>query len=77
MLTHLLDDVKKRMADDTCPDCLTAQTVREQEKNGMDDLEIAYAISSPFGAGIETVGVFFMIIFDASERMPRQRVRSL
>ncbi len=55
LLTSLLDDVKKRMADGTAPDCLTSQTVNEQAKNGMSDLEIAYAVSSPFGAGIETV----------------------
>lgn len=43
------------MADGTVPDCLTSQTVTEQEKNGMSDLEIAYSVSSPFGAGIDTV----------------------
>ena len=56
LLTHLVDDVKKRMAEGTSPDCLTTQTILEQEKSGMSDLEVAYAVSSPFGAGIETVG---------------------
>ncbi len=55
LLTHLLDDVKKRMADGTAPDCLTSQTVANQSKNGLSDLDIAYTVSSPFGAGIETV----------------------
>lgn len=55
LLTHLVDDVKKRMTEGTAPECLTSQTVLEQEKNGMADVEIAYAVSSPFGAGIETV----------------------
>ena len=57
LLTHLVDDVKKRMAEGTSPDCLTTQTILEQEKSGMSDLEVAYAVSSPFGAGIETVCV--------------------
>ena len=43
------------MADGTVPDCLTSQTVSEQAKNGLSDLFIAYSVSSPFGAGIETV----------------------
>ena len=55
LLIHLLDDVKERMADGTLPDCLTSQTIANKAKNGMSDLEIAYTVSSPFGAGIETV----------------------
>ena len=55
LYNHLLDDVKKRMTDGTIPDCLASQTVTNQPKNGMSDVEIAYAVSSPFGAGIETV----------------------
>ena len=54
-LTHLLDDVKKRMAEGTVPECMATQSLRNQEKNGMNELEVAYAVSSPFGAGIETV----------------------
>ena len=37
--------------------CAGAGSGCEQEKSGMSDLEIAYAVSSPFGAGIETVCV--------------------
>ena len=54
-MTHLVDDVKKRTANGTCPSCLTSQTLENQAKSGLSDLEIAYACSSPFGAGIETV----------------------
>lgn len=43
------------MIDGTVPDCLTSQTVVNKDKNVMSDLEIAYTVSSPFGAGIETV----------------------
>ncbi|CDO77905.1 hypothetical protein BN946_scf184692.g3 [Trametes cinnabarina] len=70
LLTHLLDDVKERMADGTAPDCLTSQTVANQEKNGMSDLEIAYTVSSPFGAGIETTAGTLCILFLAMLHFP-------
>ncbi|TFK78780.1 cytochrome P450 [Polyporus arcularius HHB13444] len=70
LLTSLLDDVKKRMADGTAPDCLTSQTVNEQAKNGMSDLEIAYAVSSPFGAGIETTAGTLCVFFLAMLHYP-------
>ncbi|KAG6831165.1 hypothetical protein H0H93_013831, partial [Arthromyces matolae] len=56
-LLHLFDDVKGRMQSNdsaAVAECLTAQTITNQTQNGMTDLEIAYAVSSPFGAGIET-----------------------
>ena len=43
------------MADGTMQECLTSQTVQNQSKNGLTHEEIAYTVSSPFGAGIETV----------------------
>lgn len=54
---HLLEDVKKRIATGICPDCLTAQVLKEKDegKNKLSEFEIAYAVSTPFGAGIETV----------------------
>ena len=60
LLTYLLNDVQTRMGDGTAPDCLTSQTIRDQPKNGLNDLEIAYTVSSPFGAGIETVTFLFL-----------------
>ncbi|KAI1792390.1 cytochrome P450 [Ganoderma leucocontextum] len=73
LYTHLLDDVKKRMTDGTIPDCLASQTVTNQSKNGMSDVEIAYAVSSPFGAGIETTAgtlcVFFLAMLHFPEAM--------
>ncbi|KAF9011912.1 cytochrome P450 [Cyathus striatus] len=53
-LMYLLNDVKARMKDGTIPDCLAAQTISNIEQLGMDELSVAYAVSSPFGAGIET-----------------------
>ncbi|KAI0364208.1 cytochrome P450 [Pilatotrama ljubarskyi] len=70
LLTHLLNDVKKRMAEGTIPDCLTSQTVANQSKNGMSDLEIAYTVSSPFGAGIETTAGTLCVFFLAMLHFP-------
>ncbi|GLB41499.1 putative cytochrome p450 [Lyophyllum shimeji] len=53
-LMHLFNDVKTRMQNGTIPDCLTSQTISNQARSGLTDLEVAYAVSSPFGAGIET-----------------------
>ncbi|KAF8888764.1 cytochrome P450 [Infundibulicybe gibba] len=53
-LMELLDDVKARMKDGTVPECLTAQTISNMDKNGLTELEVAYSVSSSFGAGIET-----------------------
>ncbi|THH09691.1 hypothetical protein EW145_g1830 [Phellinidium pouzarii] len=54
LLMHLVGDVKQRMTAGTIPDCLTVQALENQEKEGIDDLFLAYTVSSPFGAGIET-----------------------
>ncbi|OCH92747.1 cytochrome P450 [Obba rivulosa] len=70
LLVHLLDDVKSRMADGTVPDCLTTQTVAAKDKNGMSDLEIAYTVSSPFGAGIETTAGTLSVFFLAMLHYP-------
>lgn len=43
------------MQNGTIPECLTSQCVNNINKLGMDEVELAYAVSSPFGAGIETV----------------------
>ncbi|CAA7266208.1 unnamed protein product [Cyclocybe aegerita] len=53
-LTVLYDEVKSRMTKGTIPDCLTSQCITNIKQLGMSDLELAYAVSSPFGAGIET-----------------------
>lgn len=55
LLTHLVADVRQRMGAGTIPDCLTVQALENQGKEGMSDLFLAYSVSSPFGAGIETV----------------------
>ena len=55
VLTHLVDDEITRMRSGTVPDCLTVEALHNQHKIGMSDLFLAYSVSSPFGAGIETV----------------------
>jgi hypothetical protein len=74
---HLLEDVKSRIAKGAIKDCLTVQTINEMPKNGMTDLEVAYAVSSPFGAGIETVSSTFRtdFILSDSRGVPRLQGR--
>lgn len=57
LLTSLVADVKKRTEEGTCPPCLAQQVLSEKEKLGITDIRAAYTVSSPFGAGIETVSV--------------------
>ncbi|KIJ63674.1 hypothetical protein HYDPIDRAFT_175981 [Hydnomerulius pinastri MD-312] len=75
LYTHLLEDVKSRMANGTIQDCLTTQTINEMPKNGMSELEVAYAVSSPFGAGIETtagtLSTFFLAMLHFPEVMKK------
>ncbi|KAF8153047.1 cytochrome P450 [Crassisporium funariophilum] len=53
-LMHLFNDVKTRLKKGTSQDCLTAQCITDMDQLGMSDIDLAYAVSSPFGAGIET-----------------------
>ncbi|KAL1843232.1 hypothetical protein VTJ49DRAFT_2563 [Mycothermus thermophilus] len=54
MYTGLMDDVKRRMAAGTLPDCFAKHLLEEQHGLGMTDLEVAYTAGTPFGAGVET-----------------------
>ena len=56
MYTGLMNDVKKRLAAGSLPNCFAKHLLDEQENLGMTDLEVAYAAGTPFGAGVETVG---------------------
>ncbi|KAL4260675.1 cytochrome P450 family protein [Pleurotus pulmonarius] len=74
-LMHLYDEVKSRMDEGTIADCLTSQTISISEKNGWEALDVAYAVSSPFGAGIETtagtLSVFFLAMLHYPETMKK------
>lgn len=66
LYTALLEDVKKRMAEGASQDCLAAQALvkegfgsgsepmNQKEKVTFSELDVAYTVASPFGAGIET-----------------------
>ncbi|KAI0080439.1 cytochrome P450 [Panus rudis PR-1116 ss-1] len=66
LYTVLLNEVKKRMAEGTQLDCMATQALIDEglapgfekrvkkDKVPFDELDVAYAVSSPFGAGIET-----------------------
>ena len=52
---QLLNDIRDKTARGVCPPCFARHGLEEQVNLGMTDLELAYAMSTPFGAGIETV----------------------
>ncbi|PSN69539.1 cytochrome P450 [Corynespora cassiicola Philippines] len=51
----VLNDVKKRMEEGTQVPCTTQWALERQKELGFDDLELSYALSSPWAAGIGTV----------------------
>ncbi|KAJ6572645.1 cytochrome P450 [Mycena sp. CBHHK59/15] len=53
-LIQLLKEVKERMKNSSSPECLAAQTLSEMDINGMTELEVAYAVASPFQNGLDT-----------------------
>ncbi|KAG7095762.1 hypothetical protein E1B28_006467 [Marasmius oreades] len=69
-LMHILNDVKARMKSGTIPDCLTAQCLNDLQKIGMTELELAYAVSTPFGAGIETTATTLTVFILAMLHFP-------
>ncbi|KAF5350526.1 hypothetical protein D9756_008703 [Leucocoprinus leucothites] len=72
-LMHLLNDVRTRTKNGSCPDCLTSQALvdRDQGKVEMSDIQLAYAVSSPFSAGIDTtagtLSVFLLAMLNYPE----------
>ena len=51
----VMNDVKKRMEEGTQIPCTTQWALERQKELGFDDLELSYALSSPWAAGIGTV----------------------
>lgn len=52
---QLLNEIREKVARGIAPPCFAKHGLEEQANLGMTDLELAYAISTPFGAGVETV----------------------
>ncbi|KAH9936845.1 cytochrome P450 [Epithele typhae] len=50
----LLMDVKDKMEKGVAKDCLAAYCLTEQQSIGWTHLQLAFAVSAPFGAGIDT-----------------------
>ncbi|CAG8960300.1 hypothetical protein HYFRA_00012374 [Hymenoscyphus fraxineus] len=51
----VLNDVKKRIEEGTQVPCTTQWALERQKELGFNDLELSYALSSPWAAGIGTV----------------------
>lgn len=55
LYTGLLNDVREGMNAGTAKECMSTRGLRDQESLGVTDVQLAFAMSAPFGAGIETV----------------------
>ncbi|KAJ7614009.1 cytochrome P450 [Roridomyces roridus] len=53
-LTRLVKEVKSKMDAGRAQPSFCRQLLEDREKHGMSELEMAYACSTPFGAGVET-----------------------
>jgi len=56
LYTNLMNQVRDEVTRGVAPDSFAKHVLQEQQSIGMSDLEAAYAVGSPFGAGVETVG---------------------
>ncbi|KAK4448787.1 cytochrome P450 [Podospora aff. communis PSN243] len=54
LYTTLMNQVREDVARGTAPESFAKHVLQEQKALGMSDLEAAYAVGSPFGAGVET-----------------------
>ena len=59
MYLGLVNEVRDKMKRGVAVDCFTTYLINEQKNHGMNNLELAYAAGSPFGAGVETVSMSF------------------
>lgn len=72
LYTQLMSEIRDKAARGVAPPCFAKHGLEEQANIGMTDLELAYAASTPFGAGVETVQCpmwFTMINKHASEEL--------
>ena len=61
------NDVKRRSEAGTAKDCMAAYSLSQGGNQGMTDVEVAYALSAPFSAGVDTVRRSLYGYFDDSD----------
>ncbi len=49
------NDVKRRSEAGIAKDCMATYSQSQGRSQGMTDVEVAYALSAPFSAGVDTV----------------------
>ena len=60
------NDAKRRSEAGVAKNCLATHSLSEHGNQRMSDLEIAYTLSTPFRAGVETVRRFLSSYLSAS-----------
>jgi hypothetical protein len=58
-MTHF-NDVKQRNEAGIAKDCMATYSLSHGGNQGLTDVEVAYALSAPFSAGVDTVCQFFL-----------------
>ena len=74
----MLMDVKKRMDAGTGRECIASRCWKSQESLGFSTLELAFAVTSPFGAGTDTVRhpcPFDVLVRCLRDKMGQNRLR--
>ena len=63
LYVDMLMDVKKRMDAGTGKECIASRCLKTQESLGFSDLELAFAVTSPYSAGTDTVHRYSILAF--------------
>jgi rhamnogalacturonyl hydrolase YesR len=58
--TTYLNDVRQRNEAGVAKGCMATYSLSRGGNQGMTDIEVAYALSTPFSAGVETVRRFLI-----------------
>jgi cytochrome P450 len=67
----VLNEVRKKVANGTAVPCTATYGLSTQEELGMNDIELAYALSAPWAAGIETTTTALEIAILAMLHFPQ------
>jgi hypothetical protein len=59
------NDVKRRSKAGIAKDCMATYSLSHAGNHGMSDVDVAYALSAPFSAGVDTVRPFPVGCFGA------------